>query len=58
MSTSVGKGRCQLDQVAAPMEPDLMGALLPTLQAEHLREGLTDYLAIIRADRSHDARRR
>ena len=22
-----------------------MGALLPTLQAEHLREGLTDYLA-------------
>ena len=24
---------------------DLMGALLPTLQAEHLREGLTDYLA-------------
>ena len=22
-----------------------MGALLPTLQAKHLREGLTDYLA-------------
>ncbi|UGT60876.1 hypothetical protein [Nocardia asteroides] len=22
-----------------------MGALLPTLQADHLREGLTDYLA-------------
>ncbi len=33
-----------------------MGALLPTLQAEHLREGLTDYLATTFALTDPDAR--